>query len=524
MMVMAGFMLTKGVSFLQTIIIAGRFGAGSDYDTFAAGSIAPDYIVRLIGGGALGVAFIPIFSGLLNQNQTEAAWRLANQVLNTLLIIALGLALLIMILAYPLVDQVIATGLNPQETAQTAGLMRILSLAAVLFCMSGLVSGILHGHNHFLLPALAPIFQDLGLLFGVVFFLGPLGIYGLAWGTLLGAVLHLGIQLPMLWRMRFQWRPLLDWGDPHLRQVFRLMLPRMVIALTFLVDLTLITNINSNLGEGAISAFSWSLRFIDIPQAILGTTVGIVLFPTLSALTAMGDKTARLAAFEGALRFILASTIPAMAGLVLVSYDALRILFDEWDSAIIFTSIQVMSLAIVVQSLHEILTRSFYAEQDTFRPLLYAIVASVVTVAFVLGGYWVYQQFDPALPLWHPLAVGVPAFGYVMTFLVEVVLLAYFLRRRWGDIALPALLATAGRSLGATLLMVAVILLVRLGMVNLGLNAYSVAHIGLRILAEVGAGLLSFYLAARWFNLPEVTQLTALIREQFNRKPQEAQV
>ncbi len=508
--VMVGFMLTKGVSLLQTIIIANRFGAGSEYDTFVQGSTLPDYIVRLIGGGALGVAFIPVFSALLNKNDTDGAWTLASQVFNTLMLVAITLSVLVILTAPILVEQIIAPGLNDADTRQTAEIMRILSVGTIIFSLSGILAGILHGHNHFFLPVLAPIFQDLGLLFGVIFFLEPFGIHGLAWGTLLGAVLHFGIQVPGLFMFKFRWYPKLGWNDPQLRHVFQLMLPRILIGVTFLVNLITINNINSRLGEGAASAFSWGMRFMDIPQALIGTATGIVLFPTLSALTATGRFEERRAAFAGAMRFILFATIPSTAGLILVSYPALRLLFNEWDSAIIFTSIQVLSLAIIFQSLHEILTRSFYSQQDTLNPLRFSLIASTINIVTVISLYQVYKQVEP--PLWSPLAVGAPAFGYVLIFIVEVILLGWTLRKRWGDIALPELARTAMKTLIATVVMVAAVLVWDVLLDAAGFGSYTTVNILIQIVSKVAVGGLAFVLTAWLTQIQELRDGLALWR------------
>jgi len=535
LVVMGGFLLTKGVSFVQTIIIAAEFGAGAEYDTFVAGSVLPDYIVRLIGGGALAVAFIPVFSALLNDDNRAGAWQLASQVFNTLLLIAIIVNGIVMVTAPFLVETLVAPGLNAADSAQTADLMRILSVATIIFSLSGILSGILHGHNHFFLPVLAPIFQDLGLLFGVIFFLEPFGIYGLAYGILVGAFLHFGIQVPGLIMFKFQWVPRLGWSDPQLRQVVRLMLPRVGIGAAFLINLLVITNVNSRLGTGAISAFGWGLRFIDIPQALIGTAVGIVIFPTLSALSSMGKIEERRQAFSGVIRFIVVATIPATVGLVLVSEDALLILFNEAETARIYTVIQVMSLAVIIQSLHEILTRAFYAEQDTIRPLIFSIVATVIMVITVVGllEYYLAQReivdvtlaasgegfvttysisptFDP--PLASYWAVGVPAFGLVFAFLIESILLVFSLKKRWGDLDLPHIVTTATRTLAAAVAMGIAVVLVDTLIRGAGFDANTVSHIGLRIGAKVVTGGVIFGVAALLFGVEEIRQLPALIR------------
>lgn len=508
--VMIGFSATKGVSLLQTIIIANKFGAGSEYDTFVQGSILPDYIVRLIGGGALGVAFIPVFSALLNKEDNEGAWTLASQVFNTLMLVAITVSTIVMLTAPLLVNHIIAPGLNDADSQQTAEIMRILSVGAIIFSLSGILAGILHGHNHFFLPVLAPIFQDLGLLFGVIFFIEPFGIHGLALGTLLGAILHFSIQVPGLFMFKFKWYPMLGWKDPQLRHVFRLMLPRVLIGVTFLVNLIAISNINSQLGEGAASAFSWGIRFMDIPQALIGTATGIVLFPTLSALTATGRVEERRAAFAGAMRFILFATIPATAGLILVAYPALRLLFNEWDSAIIFTSIQVLSVAIIVQSLHEILTRSFYAQQDTLRPLIFSVIASICTVLTVVLMYQWYRAVDP--PLWSPIAVGGPALAYIVTFLVEVILLGWTLRKRWGDIALPEMIQTTLKTLVATAVMVICVLIADAILDAAGFGTYTGLNIIIQIAVKVAVGGATFLLTSWLMRVQELQEALTIWR------------
>jgi putative peptidoglycan lipid II flippase len=511
MVVMVGFMLTKGVSFLQALIIADRFGAGAEYDTFVLGSQLPDYLVRLIGGGALGVAFIPVFSALLNDDDNEGAWRLASQVFNTLLLTAMTVSLFVFIFAPLLVKHIIAPGLNDAEMAQTADVMRILSVGTVIFSVSGILSGVLHGHNHFFLPVLAPIFQDVGLLIGVIVLTGPFGIHGLAWGTLLGAVMHFAIQIPGLFMFKVRWKPLFGWNDPKLRQVIKLMLPRAMIGAAFLVNLIVIGNISSQIGEGAASAFSWALRFMDIPQALIGTATGIVIFPTLSALNSMGKIEERRAAFAGALRFILVASIPAAAGLVLVVNPALHILFDADESARIFTAVQIMSLAIIIQSLHEILTRAFYAQQDTLRPLIFSVIATVITVITVVGMYQIYKATDP--PLWSPLAVGGPALGYVVSFLVEVILLATVLRKRWGDIALPELMNTAARTIAATLAMAIAVLVVDQVLITAGFGEYdSKVTIVMRVGVLVLVGGVTWLTAAWFIRVQELREIPGLLR------------
>src|SRR5690606_15586701 len=159
-------------------------------------------------------AFIPLFSAYLAREDRDGAWRFASHVINTIFFVTACVSVVVFIAAPILVEEVVAPGFNASETAQTVELMRILLLCTLIFSVSGIVMGILQSHNHFLLPALAPIMFDLGILFGVIVLLGPLGVHGIAWGAVLGAAMHLLIQVPGLVRFRATWRFEMGWNDP----------------------------------------------------------------------------------------------------------------------------------------------------------------------------------------------------------------------------------------------------------------------------------------------------------------------
>lgn len=519
LVVMMGFGFTKLISLGQVLIIADRFGARADYDSFVAANTAPARLVSLIAGGALTVAFIPVFSGLLNRREGESAWRLASQVFNTLLVVTLFLSILIAIFAHPLVEYVIAPGFDdPHQISQSANLMRILMISTVLFSLSGLISGTLNGHNHFFLPVLAPIFQDLGLLFGVIFFTGEavLGIYGLAWGTVLGAWMHLMIQIPGLILFRARWMPSLGWSDPNLREVVRLMLPRMLASGVFIVNILAINNIASRLGEGALSAFDWGLRIMDIPEALIGTAIGFVIFPTLAAMNELKQVEQRRQLFSEAVRFISVATIPAAAGMLLIGSPATDILFvDTQEADLVYASVQVFALALVFQAVHEVVARAFYAQKDTFIPLLVSVAGMIGAVSGMVIVYNIYLQSD--WPLASPLAVGIPAMGYLISFVIELGLLTVILKQRWGDLDGDRIGRAIVRTLIATIMMAIPVLVIDT------ILAQRVFPDRTRLAGLIRAGIgglvgvMFFLLGAYLVDLQEVKRLPKLFRRR--RKP-----
>ena len=226
--VMVGFGLSSLLGLANRMLYTRAFGSGQELDAFFAANRVPDILFNLMAGGALASAFLPTFAALLAQGDRARAWRLASGVGN-LLILAVGLAAVLVGLAAPwLVENILGRGFNdPQQIRLTVSLLRIQLVAPVIFGISGLVMAILNAKQHFLLPALAPTFHWLGWILGTLFVVPRLGISGLAWGVLVGAVLHLSIQLPGLRRMRPQYAATLGLKDPTVRMVGRLMAPGM---------------------------------------------------------------------------------------------------------------------------------------------------------------------------------------------------------------------------------------------------------------------------------------------------------
>jgi len=545
---MAAFATAKAISLAQTFIIASVFGVGDEWDAFVTANRIPEQIVLLIGGGALSYAFIPIFSSFLARDDRSGAWRLASDVINTVFLVTLALSVLGFVLAPWLVEHVVAPGFDAGKIDQTVKLMRILLISTLIFSVSGIFQGILHSHNHFLLPALAPILFDVGILFGVAFLIGPFGVYGIAWGAVIGAVMHLSIQIPGLVHYRMRWIPRFGWRDAALRRVIVLMIPRVAGLGVMTFNTIVFNNIASRMGSGAVSAFDWGYRLMNIPETLIGSAMGFVVFPTLAAFSELGDQTRKRNAMSGALRFILIATIPAAVGLILIGKPMIGLLergaFDAKDSALVYGALQFFAFGLIFQSLHEVIARSFYADKDTYTPLWTALIAAGVNLLIVGGLYLGYvYQFDDTVrssfDAWgeqyaaghYPAAldtlagaagqlndqvsgvtgVGGLALGYSVTFLVELALLLVILRRRWGDIDGRQLSLTAARTVAASLVMGAVVLVTDAGFGALGWHDAGVILTALRVLGLAGVGAVTFVIAGVVVGLEEIRTLPALV-------------
>lgn len=530
LIVMIAFGFSKVLSLVQTVIIASVFGIGSEWDAFVTANRIPELIFTLIAGGALAHAFIPIFSSYLAREDHEGAWRTASHVINFIFSVTTTVSIIVFFTAPWWVTNVAAPGFDATETAQTVELMRILLLSTMIFSVSGIVMGILQSHNHFLLPALAPIMFDVGILFGVIFLLGPFGVHGLAIGAVLGAALHLGIQIPGLIRFRARWTP--QWGvrNPVLWRIIRLMLPRVAGLGVFSVNFLIMNNIASRLGTGSVSALDWGWRLMQIPQTLVGTAMGTVIFPTMAALSELGDTDGKRDAMSGALRFIMIASIPATVGLIFVGRPLISLLergaFDASASALVYSTLQFFALGLIVHSALEVIARSFYADKDTLTPLYAAIggasinlVGSIVfsnvleAERYIVQSYML-RPFDIPLLLDPVQAAGNVsglALANSLGVMFEVGFLLVILRRRWEGINENALARTVIKTLAASLVMAVVIVVINSIWHSLGLSERGLVYTIAQVTIETGAGLLTFIAVAFALRMEELSMLLNMV-------------
>ena len=530
LIVMIAFGVSKGISLVQTVIIASVFGVGSEWDAFVTANRIPELIFTLIAGGALAHAFIPIFSSYLAREDYNGAWRTASHVINFIFTVTATVNIFVFFTAPWWVANVAAPGFDSAGQAQTVELMRILLLSTMIFSVSGIVMGILQSHNHFLLPALAPIMFDVGILFGVIFLLGPFGVHGLALGAVLGAGLHLGIQVPGLIRFRARWTPELGIRNPVLWRIIRLMLPRVAGLGVFSINFLIMNNIASRLGTGSVSALDWGWRLMQIPQTLVGTAMGTVIFPTMAALSELGDVDGKRNAMSGALRFIMIASIPATVGLIFVGRPLISLLergaFDASASALVYSTLQFFALGLIVHSALEVIARSFYADKDTLTPLYAAIGGATINLvgSIVFSNVLAAEQFLVQSYMLRPFDIPlildpVQAAGNVsglalansLGVMFEVGFLLVILRRRWAGINENALARTVAKTLAASLVMAVVIVVINGVWHALGLSERGLMFTIIQVIVETGAGLLTFVIVAIALRMEELGMLLNML-------------
>ncbi len=450
--VMLAFLISNLMGLVRGILIYRAFGTSAALDSFNAANRVAEMLFNLMAGGALGSAFIPTFTALLTQEQRDQAWRLASAIFNWLVLI-LSLVSAGVGLSAPQVVRhglfLLAPGQDPGQEALTAHLLRILLLTVPIFGISGLVMGILNAHQRFWVPAIAPAMYSIGMILGVLVFPRDWGIDRLAWGAVLGACLHLGVQLPTLGRLRGHFVLTLGRRLPAVREVLRLMGPRIfgvaVVQLNFVVN----TIIALSLPEGSVSAIALAFSLMLVPQMAIAQSAGIASLPILSAQVARGEYAEMRTSLVSTLRGVLLLALPATLGLILLRQPLVVLLyqggaFDARSTAMVTWALLWYAAGLVGHCMVEVLSRAFYALHDTRTPVAIGVIAMSLNIGLSLFFAQLFRQIG-----WMPHG-GLALANSLATFL-EMLGLLYFMRRRLAGLPLRPLWDALGRGTLATL-------------------------------------------------------------------------
>jgi len=418
---------------LRSMLVANAFPADQLGAFFSANRVS-ETLFNLIAGGALGSAFIPTFTGFLAKDEQGAAWRLAAGVANLVTLTLSILAAIAFFFAPQIVRYLLAPGLaeNPVLLSLTVDLLHIQLISAVLFGLGGLVVGILNAHQVFLIPALTPALYQIGIIFGTIV-LGPfMGIYGLAWGVVIGAGLYLLVQVPTLLKQNGHYHFTLGLSNPSVRQVVRLMGPRLLGVAVVQVNFWVNNALASQVSAESVTALSYGFALMLMAQAAIAQSIAIAAMPTFSAQFALGKLDEMRHAVAASLRGVLMLALPASVGLIMLRTPLVSMLYERGEFTAQITEMVAWALlwyaaGMVGHALLEVLARTFYALHDTKTPVMVGAVAMGLNVVFSFAFSAWFKQIG-----WMPH--GGLALANSFATALEVSVLFYLLHRRLNGI------------------------------------------------------------------------------------------
>jgi len=512
LIVMLAMVASQLVGLLAKALTGSTFGTGMESEAFFAANRFSEILFNLVAGGALGSAFIPVFTGLLAHEERPAAWKLASSIANLVLLVMTALSLLAAIFAPQVVRYLLAPGFastSPEKEALTAALLRIQLPSAIIFGLSGLVMGVLNAHQRFLLPALAPAMYQVGWLLGLLALAPSMGIYGLAWGVVVGAALHLLLQIPPLLRLpELRYSALLGLESPTVREVARLMGPRLLSVAVVQLNFLLNTYLASLQPEGSLAGISLAFPLMIMPQAAIAQSAAIAALPTFSTQAARGKLDEMRASLGATLRGVLLLAIPATIGLVLLRRPLVALVYQR--SQFTAQSVELVAWALlwygmglVGHCLVEVVARAFFALHDTKTPVMVSVAAMSLNLVFSLLFSAAFRRIG-----WAPHG-GLALANSLATFL-EMGALLVLMRRKLAGLQGKRIAQAVGQASLAAAGMAGGLLL------WLGWSAGRSA--GLVALGGVALGGLIYGLLVTALGVDEVWQAWALVRRMVSGK------
>jgi putative peptidoglycan lipid II flippase len=491
--VIFGLTIAANISgFIARAIIGATFGNSVEHSAFRAAFGVPDLLFNLLAGGALGSAFIPVFAARLKGAQWTHAWQLARRIALTAFGVMAVFAALAAWRAPWLVETFTSTNASPAVRQLIVPLMRIMLISTVIFSISGLLMGILQSGGIFVAPALAAVLYNVGMALGAYFLSGRYGIYGAAIGVVLGALLHLGVQLPALRRLFVETRPSAEMATPELdhdvSSVINAMPLRMIGSGSVYFN-NIVRDLIALGWPTGVAALSNAFATMILPQAAIAQAISTALFPTISLHAARGERDEFSRAVSRAINVIIGLSAPAAAGLIALGPALIGLLFErgKWttqDSRQVSLALAMYALGLVAHCVLEIVTRAFYALKDNRQPVIWGVLSMLVNVGLSFA----------LLPLFERITdfpfIALALANSVATTL-ETIALCLLLANRYPEIGLGRSARELGKALLGAAVMAAAVwgwrwwmgdsALAALGGVLIGALVYGICAIALRL-------------------------------------------
>ncbi len=362
-------------------------------DAYTAAFTIPDFLFFLLTSGALAVSFIPVFNQRLSTGNKKSAWELSSSLLNLMAIMTLIASVLIIIFADPLVRYVVGPGLDESGTILAINMMRVIAINPFLFSISTILSSIQQALGRFVFYALAPALYNVGILVGIVWFTGGInlfgwqifegGIMGVALGVVFGAVLQVIVSLVGLFGLGFDYEFKINWKNQGFRSVLKLLPARSLDQGIDYVNTLVTTNLSSRMGAGALRSYNQAYNLSQMPVSLIGVAISTAFFPQLTEDLGEGNEAKYRQTFRTALSTIIWIALP-VAIIAFFARGYVVSFIKNGGDPLISSILATLIISILANSIFHIVSRGFYAHQDTKTPFYVSIVAVGLTILLAI--------------------------------------------------------------------------------------------------------------------------------------------
>lgn len=505
---MFAMMVSRVLGYVREIALTSRFGQTSVTDAYIAAFTVPDFLYNLLVGGVLSSAFIPVFSSYVARNEEKDAWEVASTVINIIAIIMTISIIFGMIFTKELIP-LVAYNFKGETLDLTVKLTRIMFPAFLLLALNGFMMGILNSYQHFTAPAFGSVVYNLAIIVFGLALAYKFGIAAFAIGVVAGHVGNFFLQTPVLIKKGLRYRPVINLRHPGVKRLFVLMIPAFIGLAANQINLIINQNLASGLSDGSITALRMANRLMWLPLGVFATSIGVAVFPTLTAQVARGEISEFKKTFSMGVRSIFLVIIPAAVGLMVLSQPIVRLLFQQGlfgPEATQRTAYALVfyCIGLFAQSAILVVIRAFYALHNTLIPVL--VACATIIINYILN-----------ITLMGPMAEGGLALAYSLSGIFNMLTLMGLLRWKVGP-------------LGAKKILRSFILIV-IAASLMGAVAFGTAHFAEQSLdmsqkfsqmVQVGLaivlGLIAYVVFIFFFKLEEAEMVLGIIKRRFNKK------
>ncbi|MFC1720842.1 murein biosynthesis integral membrane protein MurJ [Patescibacteria group bacterium] len=385
-------LLSQVLALVRDRLLAHAFGAGAALDVYYAAFRVPDLIYISVASLVSVTVLIPFLAEKINpdvQKGSEEAKNFLNSVFSAFFTIIIFVAAVIFLFA-PQISNIIAPGFSLEQKDELIVLMRILLLSPILLGMSSLLGSVVQVYRKFFVYASAPLLYNIGIIFGIVFLLPIFGLKGVVFGVLIGAVMHLLIQIPVVVRHGLVPRPKFAFWDKELARVAALSLPRTLALSANQITLIALIAFASLMIEGSVAVFNFSLNLQSVPLSIIGVSYSIAAFPTLARLFAVNKTDEFVSQVITAARHIIFWATPIIILFIVLRAQIVRTIlgtgaFDWSDTRLVAAALAVFAISVLAQSLQLLFVRAFYAAGETKIPVIVNVLSAflIAVLAYV---------------------------------------------------------------------------------------------------------------------------------------------
>jgi putative peptidoglycan lipid II flippase len=504
-------MTSRLLGVAREVVLAALFGAGSgvEMDAFNVAFRIPNLLRDLFAEGAMTAAFVPAFTRTLAREGRDAAWRLGNLVINALLVITGSLVTLGIIFAWPITSLIAPRfAATPGKLELTTTLTRVMLPFLTTVAASVAMMGMLNSLRRFFIPALSPAMFNIAtiacafVLVPVMPRLGLPPILGIAIGTLVGGVGQALLQWPALRAEGFRYRPVVDFKDPALREVLRLMGPGTLGLAAVQINVFVNTYLATGQPQGAVSWLNYAFRLMYLPIGLFGMSIATAALPEISRHAADDDMPAVRDTISRALRMMLMLNVPATIGLMVLAHPIVALLlqrgrFTASDTAATSAALICYAPGLLAYSAVKIVSPTFYSLRDSRTP----VVVSAASVLANLGiNLVLVRQFG-----FRGLAAGT-----ALAAMFNAGALLWLLRRRLGGIEEARIAVTFTKILAASLVMGA-IARTTVTWLAVALPGASTSVRAVHVFAAIAVGVAALLAASRALRIAEFDQALAVV-------------